>query len=137
MPDRHGVGGLRVAEAQVGQILPRQCVKLDAALIDELHDERGREELRDRADLKQRVGRCLNAGAHVDDAARDRAHVVAQHDGERRACDVVSLAPRVEPLLQEFGGRHVRHRYVVPARAGTVATRAPFVDGAGRPRLRP
>ena len=82
----------RVRHPEVGQHLRDRGVEVERALVDELHDERRRPDLRDRADLEQRIrrhrhvrGRAENTGGRLGDRP------VVEHT-ERRARHAVPVA---------------------------------------------
>jgi hypothetical protein len=81
-----------VLEDELRQVALNGRVELDAALVEELHHERGGEDLGDGADLKEGVGRGLHASSLVEDPAGALEEVVTITDGERCAGDLIAFA---------------------------------------------
>ena len=85
LPDRdRGRGGL-VGEPELRHVPPHRRVKVEPALVDELHHQRGRPDLGDRADLEDRVGGRLDPGRLAQYAGREVDHLTVGRDGDRRA----------------------------------------------------
>ena len=98
VPHRHGLGRVRIGEPELGQVADDGRVKVEQPFIDELHGERRGPHLGNGPDLPQRVGRCLDPGDGVEQAAGRLDDVVVvrleAQDAEGRSGNVVLLGQR-------------------------------------------
>ena len=99
VPGRHGLGHVDVGDLELGQVLDHRLVEVEQALVDELHDQGRGPHLGDRPDLEQRVGRCLDLSADVEDAVRRVRHLAVGEDRQARAGHAVLVGEQREPLL--------------------------------------
>ena len=96
------------AEPQLGQHLDDGRVQVEHAFIDKLHSHGRGPDLGDRADLEQRIGRRLDSGVLVEDAARDLNQLVIPagpdpQDAKRGTGDPVPLRQSGQPTLPVRG----------------------------------
>lgn len=101
--------GAALAEAQTPQVRRCGCVELDQALVDELHGQRGREELGDRADLEEAVRCGLDAGFEVEDTEGELSDAFAVVDPECGPGDAQGLSTAAKDL-PDFSRRRFIHR---------------------------
>ena len=95
---------LRVGDPEPGQELDDRLVELEDALVDELHDERRGPDLRDRADLEDRVRGDVDTRRRAQHARADRGDLAVAQDPERRARDAVPREELAEPVREVGGG---------------------------------
>ena len=108
--DRHRLGHLFVGHPEARQVAADRRVELHLSLVDELHRERCGPDLRDRADLEQRIRGRLDAGGEAEDAGRRGVDLVLAENGHRGRRHAVSLAHLLEPCLERRHFRRGRHR---------------------------
>ena len=104
--DPHFGRGVVAAEPDAGQDLGDRRVKGQPALVDELHDHRGRPHLGDGPDLEQRVGGGLHSGPGVQHPVRGQALAPVGPDPERGTRDVLvrgKLAEALGPVRSHIG----------------------------------
>ena len=105
LPHRDLLGRRLVGQVEVGQVAADRLLQLDPALVDQLHHQRARPELGDRADLEDGVRRRVDPrrlAQHTGGVDRD---VVLDHHPHRGRGYVVPLHQGGEVLLDPV--RHV------------------------------
>ena len=107
-------GRALVQDPEVRQVRADRGVEIDHALVDELHDERARPELRDGPDLEDRVGGGFHAGGPAQHAGGVVDDLTVREDGHGRGRDVVLLDQPGQlvgdPGLHLVQGAHGPHR---------------------------
>jgi hypothetical protein len=99
--------GILSAEPDARQDLRDRCLQGQPALLDELHDHRGRPDLGDGPDLEQRVSRGLHSGAGVQHPVSGQALAPVGPDPERGAGDAFirgKLTEALCPVRGHIGG---------------------------------
>ncbi len=86
---RDARGGDLVGEGELGQVGADRKVQVEQAVVDELHDERRRPDLRDGTDLEDGVGRRLDLGGGAEQAAGGVDDLAVLEDGDDGAGHLV------------------------------------------------
>ena len=92
-----------VSDPEPRQDLCYRGPEFEAPLGDQLSEQGGRPNLRDGANLKQRVGSGLHACAAVQDSRRRNGDICAVEDRERRSRHLVATDRLVEQIMQGTG----------------------------------
>ena len=74
--------GFGIAEGELGQVGANGLVEVDEPVVDELHDQAGRPDLRDRTDLEHRIRCRLDPGVETHHARGALERLLAGHNGQ-------------------------------------------------------
>lgn len=115
MPGGDLAGGRVVSQAEARQVALHRGVEVDGSAVDELHYQRGGEQLRVRADLEDRIRGRLHVGVGVHDPGDEVEQLVPAADGKRGAGHPVLARQGIQPLLDLGQPSHeLRHGRSVP-----------------------
>ena len=92
--------GVLVAQAELRQVAADRCVEIERATFDEAHDDRRRDRLRDRRDLKERVAVHRKRVFEIRHAVRRDVLVAVVENADRDSGNVVAGHPVAHQLLE-------------------------------------